>query len=381
VRVLFSSTWGVGHIFPMVPLARAFLAAGHVVRWVTNEPACPVVHAAGLDVVAGGLDTPALTEVRRRLREGTAPLAGPDRAAYAFPNMFGSWATPAMVDDLLPLARGWHPDLLVREPAEFAAPLVGALLGVRCLTHAWGGAVPAALVQSAADRVAGLWAERGPEVPPYAGSYESTYLDPCPPLVQPVSVDHIPVRQPLNPVSYTGERSGPLPSFLRDDSGPLVYLTLGTVQNQAPVLSTAVSGLSALGPRVLVTVGPDGDPAALGPQPGHVQVERWVCQSDVLPRASVVVSHAGSGTFLGALGLGVPQVCLPQAADQFRNAEAGVRIGAAVMLSPDEASSSAIEAAVRRVLGENSFRAAAARVAEQISSMPSPAEVVSLLER
>ena len=51
------------------------------------------------------------------------------------------------------------------------------------------------------------------------------------------------------------------------------------------------------------------------------------------------------------------------------------------MLSPDEASSSAIEAAVRRVLGENSFRAAAARVAEQISSMPSPAEVVSLLER
>jgi len=58
-----------------------------------------------------------------------------------------------------------------------------------------------------------------------------------------------------------------------------------------------------------------------------------------------------------------------------------VRIGAAVMLSPDEASSSAIEAAVRRVLGENSFHAAAARVAEQISSMPSPAEVVSLLER
>ncbi len=39
MRILFSSTWGFGHIFPMVPLARACAALGHDVRWATGAVA------------------------------------------------------------------------------------------------------------------------------------------------------------------------------------------------------------------------------------------------------------------------------------------------------------------------------------------------------
>ncbi|MEJ7832681.1 MAG: nucleotide disphospho-sugar-binding domain-containing protein [Nocardioides sp.] len=92
-------------------------------------------------------------------------------------------------------------------------------------------------------------------------------------------------------------------------------------------------------------------------------------------------SHAGSGTFLGALALGVPQLCLPQAADQFRNAEGGGRSGAALVLLPPEASMEAIADAASRLLSEDRFRVDAAVVADEIAAMPSPAEVVEVLAR
>jgi UDP:flavonoid glycosyltransferase YjiC (YdhE family) len=380
VRVLFSSTWGYGHVFPMVPLARAFASAGHSVRWATSDAACPLVAAAGVEAVPSGLDTDGVRQVVTRLRENLVGWRPEDSAAFAFPNMFGEWATPSMAGDLLDLARDWQPDLMVHETAELAAPLVAAVLGVPIATHAFGGAVPKPFLIEAAQRLAGLWAEHGKAVPTYAGAFTGTYLDICPSAVQTQPLDHIPLRQALRPVPYTGESTGPLPELLRhDDPRPLLYLTLGTVQNKAPVLAKALQSMSDLGARILVSVGPDGNPDALGPQPGHIVVQRWVSQTDVLPHCAAVVSHGGSGTFLGALGLGLPQLCLPQAADQFRNARAAVTTGSGLALHPDEATPEAITAGVDRILHDDAFREAATGLADDIRDMPSPAEVVTVL--
>ena len=174
----------------------------------------------------------------------------------------------------------------------------------------------------------------------------------------------------------TGGAAGPLPHYLERDGRPLVYVTLGTVQNRLPLLAPAVAALARLPVRVLVTVGPDGDPDALGAQPDHVHVERWVDQPLVLQHCDVVVSHAGSGTFLGALAEGLPQLCLPQAADQFRNSEGGLRAGAAVVLGPDESSPEAIAGAVGALLTDEALRRRARGVADEIAAMPSPDDVV-----
>jgi UDP:flavonoid glycosyltransferase YjiC (YdhE family) len=381
MRVLFSSTWGYGHVLPMVPLARAFMAAGHTVLWAASGTAPQLVSDAGIEAVPAGLDGPGTDETRRRLRAATATVRPQDRAAFAFPTMFGEWATPPMVRDLLPLAGDLRPDLMVHEQAEHAAPLVGALLGVPSVTHAFGGAVPPAFLIDTGERLGRLWSEHGLTTPPYAGAFTGTYLDICPPAVQMVPVDHIPTRQPLRPVTYSGEPA-PLPAGVgEDDPRPLVYLTLGTVHNEGRVLRATVEGVADLDARVLVTIGPDGDPGALGPVPAHVTVARWVNQADVLPHCAAVVSHGGSGTFLGALGLGLPQLCLPQAADQFRNAEAAVRTGTGLALAPDAATPQAVRDAVRRILAEDDFRSAAAGLADTIRAMPGPAEVVTVLEQ
>jgi MGT family glycosyltransferase len=286
--------------------------------------------------------------------------------------MFGAALTPPMVTDLLRIARGWAPDLLVHENAELAAPLVGVACGVPSLTHAFGGAVPAGALVEAGKRLAALWQEHGLEVPPYAGCFKSGYLDICPTSVQSMSTDHIDNVLPLRPVADTSPSTG-------TTGEPLVYITMGTVQQRPELLRDVVAGVAALPVRVLVALGPQTGAAVLGEQPGHVQVESWVDQTEVLGRCTAVVSHGGSGTFLGALARGVPQLCLPQAADQFRNAAGGARSGAALVFQPAEAAPDAIAAAVTRLLSEERFRRNAENIAGEIAHLPSPAEVVGEL--
>ncbi|MGA7988467.1 MAG: glycosyltransferase [Candidatus Dormiibacterota bacterium] len=380
MRVLFSSTWGLGHIYPLVPLARAFAAAGHDVLWATSADSCERIVAAGLDARPAGLAGARLREVVEEQHAAAAAHASPGgQSAFIFPRMFGGAFAPPMLADLLPLARSWQPDLLVHESGELAAPLVGAILGVPSVTHGYGGAIPASFLAAAGERVAPLWAQHGQPLPPYAGCFTSLYLDVCPAAVQTVSTSHIPHIQAMRPEQDTGQPPASLPAYLADDERPLVYLTFGTLFNHSPVLRAAARALAALPVRLLVTVGPSGDPAALGTALPNVWIERWVHQPQVLQHGHVVASHAGSGTFLGALAGGIPQLCLPQAADQFRNAKAGVRSGAALALQPEQADSATIVQAVETLLADDRYRANARRVAAEIRAMPSPADVVALL--
>jgi hypothetical protein len=284
--------------------------------------------------------------------------------------MFGEALTPPMAADLVDIARDFDPGLLIHEQAELAAPLVAALLAVPSVTHSFGTAVPVGALDAPANLLAGAWPAPRLDVAQYAGCYRAGYLDICPPSVQTMPVDHIRNVQPLRPVD-----AGPVPA----PAEPLVYVTLGTVHQGADLLREVVAGIAGLGVPVLVAVGPRMSPDALGEQPAHVQVESWVDQPAVLGRCSAVVSHAGSGTFLGALARGLPQLCLPQAADQFRNAEGGNRAGASLTLEPTEVTSESVRAALERVLADAELRVGAQRVAAEIAGMPGPHEVVSLL--
>lgn len=369
VRVLFSSTTGVGHVFPMLPLAHAFRDAGHDVLWATGAEALPLVHGTGgLDAVACGPSGAELGRLRGSVLGPASELPGPERAAFVFPRMFGAALAPPTAADLLPIARDWRPDLLVHENGELASPLVGAVLGVPSLTHAFGGAVPAPLLAEAGERLAPMWAEHGLELPPYAGCFEHAYLDICPAAVQAVPIGHIDclVRPARPAVAREYDPQDP----------PLVYVTMGTVQNRALDLGPLVRAIAGLEVDVLVAVGRDGD-TDLGEQPANVRVEQWVDQPAVLASASAVVSHGGSGTFLGALAQGVPQLCLPQAADQFRNAEGGARAGASLVLMPPQITPENVTDRVDSLLHDPTTRRSAERVAAEIATMFSPAELVT----
>jgi UDP:flavonoid glycosyltransferase YjiC (YdhE family) len=141
----------------------------------------------------------------------------------------------------------------------------------------------------------------------------------------------------------------------------------------------AVEALRALDVRALVTVGPRGDVNAFGELPARIAVANYVPQHLTLAYADVVVSHAGSGTFLATLGQGIPQLCLPQAADQFNNATAGAASGAAIELAPEAVNPTRVKVAIETLLGDGKYLDCARRVAADIAAMPSPDEVASII--
>ena len=128
---------------------------------------------------------------------------------------------------------------------------------------------------------------------------------------------------------------------------------------------------------MVVTAGPGVDPAGFGPMPDHIAIASFVPQALIMRHSVAVVSHTGSGTMLGGLAAGLPQVCLPIGADQFTNADQVVRIGAGVLVPPAERTSAGIRAAIDQVLDDPSYAAAARRIQGQIAAMPTADEVLA----
>ena len=176
---------------------------------------------------------------------------------------------------------------------------------------------------------------------------------------------------------------------------PLVYVTLGSIAAGTPLYPAiyrgALEDLADLPVRVLMTIGLDGDPAALGPLPANATVERWVPQADVTAHAAGIACHGGYGTTIGAVADGVPLVVTPLFADQGRNASRVAAVGAGLALPMPMPASilaahvSGLGERVWRVLGDRSYRDAAHAVASSARAQPhvdaAPAVLEALLER
>src|SRR3954447_24367546 len=207
----------------------------------------------------------------------------------------------------------------------------------------------------------GLWAQVSVE----------RALDLCPPSLQPEGPPPWPGAVPLRPSA--GE-PGPVPPEVADvlaGDRPLAYFTLGTVKNTDTAdLAAGLAALEEYDGVVVATTGRRLDPDELGPVPANALVEEFVPQADLLQRADLLVSHSGSGTMLGGLVHGVPQVALPRGTDQPENAALLVRAGAGLVVAPDDYAIESITAAVAKVTGDPPFRASAERVRDEIAAMP-----------
>jgi UDP:flavonoid glycosyltransferase YjiC (YdhE family) len=374
MRVLFTTTPGRGHYHPMLALADAVAERGHEVAWAAAEPVCVRLRERGYTAMPSGSPEPpaGLSLLERYPEFASVPPA--ERPDFLFAKIFGPERSAPMLEDLLPLARDWSPSLMVCEQAELAGPIVAATLGIPNVTHAFGHPLPAARVDRARDAMQPLWEAHGLTAPPFAGTYEHLYVDMYPETLKAYGNDHIPdivKRRPHDPAP-AAEKVGV----------PLVYVTFGTVFNRdLSLIATVVEGVRALPLKVVVTLGPGNEPAAIGEQPPNVHVAQYIPQAEVLPRCAAVASHAGSGTFLAALAQGLPQLVLPQAADQFLNASAGARAGVALEIPPGEITAKRVREELERVLHDPAIAAAAQAMSAEIAAMPSAGEVADELVR
>jgi UDP:flavonoid glycosyltransferase YjiC (YdhE family) len=263
--------------------------------------------------------------------------------------------------------------VIVRESYEFASVLAAEHHGIPHVRVGPG-------LASTEEMVGELAFAAAPDLPAEAISH-SPYLSLNPPALDDPAG---PAPARIHRFREIAKRPRPLPDWWPGNDDPLVYLTFGSVAGALDFIfprlySLALEALAELPARVLVTIGNDREPFALGPQPANVRVERWVPQADVAARAAAMVIHGGYGTTHGALCAGVPLVVAPLFADQPQNARRVAELGAGIALpAPRSVGRLSEDAprmfaelglAVEHVLVDARYRRAARRVAASAAAL------------
>lgn len=387
MRILFSTRGSAGHVLPLAPFAQAAVRAGHDVLIAAQEGNADNIARTGLPHAPFGEPTgeqwaPLMAEVSR----GSIDGANTRMIAEGFAGLDARAALPGL-DDLVTC---WRPDVVVRESLELASALVAERHGLPALRVALGlAALEELAIGLVTAPVDALRAELGLAPDPEGDRLRAeTVLTMVPAALEapgaPATSRRF--RQPV--AALRPGAAAPLPRWWDNAHDPLVYVSFGSVAGAVhmpffPALYRfAIEALAPLPARVLLTLGDGPDPAALGPLPPNVHVERWIPQEAILPHAAAAVLHGGYGSTLGALAHGVPQVVLPLfSIDQWGNAEAVERAGAGLALDDDRdtrramalpapATLAGLAGAVERVLEDGAFRRRATAVASAIAELP-----------
>ena len=375
MRILFTVIGGPGHLHPLLPVAQAAQRAGHTVAFLTGGRNAPAVERAGFTALPTG-------PARERNRERT-PLLVPDRERERddVRNGFIRRGATARAESAARIVPEWRPDLLVCEEMDWGTIVVAERLGLpyaEVVVLAAGSFLTPEVI---AEPLHELRAAQGlPPDPDLAMIGRYLVLAPVPPSFSDPAVPAPPTRHAIRPSLPHPRGARPWPAALPD--APTVYATLGTEFNVecGDLFARVLAGVGALPVNVVGTTGSDVDPAEFGPQPPNVHLARYLPQADLLPWCDLVLSHAGSGSVLGAIAHGLPQVLLPMGADQLDNGDRCAALGLGRVLDPVGATPDEIGAAVREVLAAPSHRAAAGALRDEALALPSPEHAVTLLE-
>ncbi len=348
--------------------------------FASGEPVAGEAEAEGFTAFRVGLALDSVEPVARRVRDLAASLPPSRVRPLVFTELFVRVELEPRANDLLKIVEQWAPHVVVHDVAEFAAPLVATLRGIPYVEHSYGPAIQNDVVRAAGDAAAPFWTSHGLAPHPLGGLYHYLYLDVCPPSLQ------VPEAVPGEVQGIRTVETQPpktrLPWLDALRGLPIVYITLGTVYNRnLGVFGALLDGLREEALHVVVTVGKQNDPAELGLQPSNIHVHQYIAQELLLPHCAAVVTHGGAGSTLGALAFGLPLLIVPQGADHFYNADRVVAAGAGVQLMPDRLTADSARDAVRMLLHDDTFQAAAHRIKNELDAMPDPQQAVETLEQ
>ncbi len=386
MRILFSFHEGPGHYNPLVPLANLAAANGHTVAFAADPKRVGLPAGDGFTAFPTGIDpygSPESVVIEERYN---AASPSPEREDALIRDGFGGVYPRAKATDLITLCEAWRPDIVVWDEANLGAPIAADVLGipnVSVLVLAAGSLLRPDLIT---DGLNAIRVEHGLPGDP-ALDMLSRYLtlspfpngirDPAFPL--PATARTI---RPLLPDPAPGER---LPEWADElPDRPVIYFSLGTAFDQSLALGIfrrVIPTLAELPISLIVTVGRKIDPADLGDQPGNVHIERYLSQALLLPLVDLCVSHAGSGTVMGALSHGVPLALIPRGADQPANATRCEALGVGRIIGTPEITGAEARQAVEAMLADPAYRGRAERIRDDIATLPGVDQALTLIER
>ncbi|MFI6761318.1 macrolide family glycosyltransferase [Micromonospora sp. NPDC050417] len=335
-----------GHVNPSLEIIRTLVQRGHRVTYA-NDPAFA-------DVIEG-------TGAELRPYESTLPSDGGSGTDNPIEQL------TLFLDDaiaMLPQLRASYvddrPDLFLYDIAGAPARLLGEQWGIPAIQLsstfvAWDGyeqeMAPVVEAMRADPRGADYY-QRFKEWLTAEGSSVTDSLAfqgrPVRSLVLPPEALQ-PNADRVDPSVYSfvgpvlGDRSHQGPWVRPDGVEKVLLVSLGSAFTRQPEFyrRCIVAFGDLPGWHTVLQIGSHVDPAELGPVPDSVEVCPWVPQLAVLEQADAFITHAGMGGSSEGLYCGTPMIAVPQAADQFANAEQLASLGVARVV--DSASVTAVE--------------------------------------
>jgi zeaxanthin glucosyltransferase len=401
---------GTGHINPMAALARRLQQRGHKVVIFGIADTEARVRSAGIDFqLIGASDYPlgTLQKLDQRLGElnglatfrftvervkNTARMIlrdGPEAARHAnldamlideadmggtvaehlgLPFVSIAFFPPLIKDDRIPpFCFGWPAG---QDPLS----RLRNRLGMRLLSRV------AAPIYAVVNQQRKTWNLR-------PLTHAANALSPLAQITQlPQALEFDTTGKPPANLHYTGpfldnQQRPPIPfPWDRLDRRPLVYASLGTLQNGSEkIFKTIAEACAGLDVQLVLSLGGGLDPARLGALAGDPIVVSYAPQLQLLKRAAAVITHTGMNTVLESLTEGVPLVTVPQGNDQPGVAARVAAHGAGIVISSRKLNVSRLRNATRSVLTDPQYRTAARRLQtamQQVNGLETAADII-----
>lgn len=371
-RSVLSITWdGAGNLPPQRALLRALRSRGYAVRMLASPSVRRNVERDGVEFVP-------VEGVRRY--DSLEAMAPEEEFPFVLEHV---WFAKPFGTELCAAIERFRPDALLVDIC-----LVHALAAARAsgLPTAVVGHFPYQLLVGPFAPVVEPWMAA---VNAYAGELGLAPFPSLRALVESHAAVLIPTYRQFDEVedlapnvTHVGPLRTPASGAAwprRTPGRPLVLVALSTsAQHQAPLLQRLCDALGALDVEAVVTTGPAVAPASLRAAPNTTLVE-FVPHDEVLPSASLLVTHAGHGTVMAGAMYGVPMLCLPMGRDQPFIADRVTRLGLGSVLGLD-AGVAELRGAVTAMLGDRALATRVRDFARSVEDHPGLPDATMLLE-
>ncbi|MEV7582191.1 macrolide-inactivating glycosyltransferase [Streptomyces erythrochromogenes] len=379
-----------GHVNPSIEVIRELVARGHRVSYA--------IPAAFAEKVAETGATPVIY---------TSTLPTDDEPE--------AWGTE-LIDNLEPFLNdaiqvlpqlaaafeGDEPDLVLHDITSYPAPVLAHRWGVPAVSLspnlvAWGGyeeevAEPLFAGLKASERGQAYYAkfaawltENGldDQVDRFQGRPRRSLVL-IPRALQP-HADRVDTSVHTFVGACQGDRSATQGTWNRPEAAhgkKVVLVSLGSAFTKQPAFYRAcIEAFAGLPDWYLVLqIGKFTDEAELGEIPADVEVHRWVPQLDILRQADAFITHAGAGGSQEGLATATPMVAVPQAVDQFGNADMLASLGVARHVPMADADAATLREAVLALVADPAVAARAEEIRAAMATEGGTHRAADLIE-
>jgi MGT family glycosyltransferase len=167
-----------------------------------------------------------------------------------------------------------------------------------------------------------------------------------------------------------------------DGDRPVVHVTQGTMYNAdlGRLLEPTIDALGGEDVIVVATTGGRHVSTPKVPAPSNTYVAEYIPHELLLPKVDVMVTNGGYGAVQRALSTGVPLVVAGNTEDEPEVAARVAWSGAGINLRTGAPTVGAVRAAVREVLGDGRYQAAARTLETAFARRDGVAEIAALVD-